>query len=367
MISFLKPNLPDLNTYTKYLEHIWHTAQLTNNGTLLIELENRLKTYLGVPHLRIVSSGTTALQIAIRALELTGEIITTPFSHLSTTNALLWQHCIPKFVDIEEQTFCIDPDKIEDAITDKTSAIIATHVYGYPCNAERIGAIARKHNLKVIYDGAQAFAVTLSGQSIFNCGDVSIVSFNATKIFHTIEGGGIITNSRELDEKCSEIRYFGIRQEAPNRLGINGKNSEFHAAMGLCNLAKVDDYIAKQRDIYFLYKSLLKDLPVRFPEYKADVDYNFAYFPVIFNSKEQTERIKNKLHEMGISTKKYFSPSLNKLPYLISGSCPIAESISGRVLCLPLYYDLSLADAEKIATLIAAQLRLHNEAIYITK
>lgn len=356
MIPFLKPNLPDLNTYTSYLEQIWQTAQLTNNGSLLIELENRLKAYLDVPHLRIVSSGTTALQIAIHTLALTGEVITTPFSHLSTTNALLWQHCIPKFVDIEEETFCIDPGKIEAAITDKTSAVVATHIYGYPCNVERIEAIAREHNLHVLYDGAQAFAVKLNNQSVFKCGDISIVSFNTTKLFHTIEGGAIITNSSELDEKCSEIRRFGLKQEVPNRLGINGKNSEFHAAMGLCNLAKVEQYIAKHRDISCCYKSILKEPHVQFPKYKADVDYNFSYFPVIFNSKERVEQIRGELHKMGVGTKTYFSPSLNKLPYLISGTCPVAEGISGRVLCLPLYSDLTLKDAEKIATLVAARL-----------
>ncbi len=356
MIPFLKPNLPDLGAYTKYLEQIWQTAQLTNNGSLLVALENQLKAYLGVKYLRIVSSGTMALQIAIQALDLKGEVITTPFSHLSTTNALLWQQCTPRFVDIEEKTFCIDAGKIEAAITAKTTAILATHVYGYPCHTERIEAIARKHKLKVLYDGAQAFGVKQNGQSIFISGDVSIVSFNATKIFHTVEGGAIITTNRELDVKCNEIRYFGLSREVPSRVGINGKNSEFHAAMGLCNLKLVNGYIDRQRDLYVRYKSGLANLPLRFPEYKSEVDYNFSYFPIIFDSEGQAEQVKNELHRTGIGVKKYFSPALNKLPYIISGNCPVAETISGRVLCLPLYYDLSPEDIEKIVTLIAKRL-----------
>jgi dTDP-4-amino-4,6-dideoxygalactose transaminase len=352
MINVVKPNLPGLEEYVAYLHKIWDTVFLTNNGPLVTELENQLKQYLDVKYLRIVSSGTIALQIAIKCLELEGEVITTPFSHVSTLNSILWQNCTPVFVDIEPHSYCIDSSKIEAAISGKTCAIIATHVYGFPCQVEHIQKIAGKHGLKVIYDGAHAFGVKLNNQSIFNYGDMSIVSFHATKVFHCIEGGAIISNCEKTDQQCSEMRSFGFQDPSRFIVGINGKNSELHAAMGLCNLPKVNMLIEKRRDIYNLYKIILNDLPLQYPNPIDEIEYNFSYFPVIFPSEEKVISIIDVLNKVGVYPRRYFHPSLNKLYNETVNNCPVAEDISKRVLCLPLYYDLSLEDAEKIARLI---------------
>jgi len=352
MINVVKPTLPKLEEYVTYLQKIWETSLLTNNGPLVIELENQLKKYLDVKFLRIVSNGTIALQIAIKSLELEGEVITTSFSHVATLNSILWQNCKPVFVDIEPQSFCIDVSKIEAAISDKSCAILATHVYGFPCHVEGIQKLASKYGLKVIYDGAHAFGVKLNNQSILRYGDVSTVSFHATKVYHCIEGGAIISNCEETDQKCMEIRHFGLSDENPDILGINGVNSEFHAAMGLCNLPKVNIFIEKRSEIYNLYKTILKNLTLQIPNSIEDIEYNFSYFPVVFPSKEKLILIKDMLNKAGIYPRRYFYPSLNKLSFNTGNNCPIAESISERILCLPLYNDLSLDDTEKIARLI---------------
>lgn len=355
MINVSKPYLPPFQEYSRYLEGIWNNGRITNHGPLITELEHQLKEYLGVNYVQVVASGTVALQIAIKSLELQGEVITTAFSYVSTVNALLWGNCQPIFVDIEEKTFCIDPAKIEASITNKTSAILATHVYGYPCEVRKIQSIADRYNLKVIYDGAHAFGVKLYDQSILNYGDVSAVSFHATKLYHTIEGGAIFTNDEQIAKKCILLRAFGLQDTDPHCAGINGKNSEFHAAMGLCNLPKVADFIRKRQEIALVYRSILKKLPLQFPEHPAEVAYNYAYFPVLFSSEEKLLSVKNELANHGINTRRYFYPSLNKLSYCTGTDCPIAEDTSQRVLCLPLYYELSLADAQMIAQVIVRQ------------
>lgn len=354
MINVVKPTLPGLEEYIYYLKKIWKTSYLTNNGPLIIELENELKQYLDVEYLRIVSSGTIALQIAIKCLELEGEIITTPFSHISTLNSILWQKCTPVFVDIEPQSLCIDSSKIEAAITSKSVAILATHVYGFPCDVVHIKKLADKYGLKVIYDGAHSFGVKLNNQSVFKYGDVSAVSFNATKVFHCVEGGAIITNNEKIDKACCELRYFGLSNDNPNAVGINAKNSEFHAAMGLCNLPKIDMFIEKRQELYNLYKNLLEKLPLEFPYSLNEIQYNYSYFPVIFPTRKKLMFIKDVLNKESIYPKRYFYPSLNKLSYNTGDNCPIAENISERILCLPLYHDLSIDDVKKIAQLIVS-------------
>jgi dTDP-4-amino-4,6-dideoxygalactose transaminase len=283
---------------------------------------------------------------------LAGEVITTAFSHVSTANCLLWGNLQPIFVDIEPNTFCIDPSKIEEAITERTSGILATHVYGFPCQVRQIEKIAEKYNLKVIYDGAHAFGVGVNNQSIFNYGNVSAVSFHATKLYHTVEGGAVITNDETIANKCMLLKNFGLQATVPHLAGTNGKNSEFHAAMGLCNLPKVEDFISKNREISEIYRSSIKHLPLTLPKANDEARYNYTYFPVVFKSAEEMIRVKNELEKAGVYARRYFYPSLNKLSYYREYSCPISESISQRILCLPLYYDLSVAEAETIAAVI---------------
>ena len=234
MIPVTKSFLPPIEDYIEYLKQIWDSNQLTNNGPLVKELEQKLKEYFDVKHLFFVSNGTIAEQIAIKAADLKGDIITTPFSYVATTSSIVWEGCQPVFVDIDPQTLCMNPDLIEDAITEKTTGIIPTHVYGIPCDVEKIQEIAEKHSLKVIYDAAHTFGGKYKGKSIASYGDISFLSFHATKVFHTVEGGAIITNDDELAHKISYMRNFG--HNGPEDfwgVGINGNNSEFHAAMGL--------------------------------------------------------------------------------------------------------------------------------------
>lgn len=352
MINVTKTYLPPLAEYNNYLEGIWNRGYVTNRGPLVLELEAKLREYLGVKNLLFVSNGTIALQIAIKALELEGEIITTPFSYVATTTAILWESCTPVFVDIEPQTYCIDPDKIEAAITEKTSAIMATHVFGYPCQVEKIEALAKKHNLKVIYDGAHAFGVKLNNDTVFNFGDVSTLSFHATKLFHTIEGGAIIAEDDELFKKITLFHQFGHIGDDYYTIGINGKNSEPHAAMGLCNLPRVGQFMEARKAISELYDSLLLPLGLQRPVEPAQVTYNYAYYPVIFESEEKLLQVKAKLAENQVNTRRYFYPSLNKLPYYTGENCPVSENVARRVLCLPFYQELALEDVERICTII---------------
>jgi dTDP-4-amino-4,6-dideoxygalactose transaminase len=358
MINISKPYLPSINEYQKYLQGIWKNSWITNNGPLVKELEKNLEEYLGVKHVHFVSSGTTALQIAIKAAELSGEVITSAFSYIATIDAIFWTNCVPVLVDIDQKTLCADPLKIEAAITNKTSAILVTHVYGNPCDVEKIKDIAKANNLKIIYDGAHAFNVKLFGQSIFNYGDISMVSFHATKLYHTIEGGAIITNNADLAEKCRLITNFGLYQNIPGILGINGKNSEFHAAMGLCNLPKVNDFIAKRKLLSEEYKNQLSSLTLQYPEIALNVDYNYAYFPIIFPSEKTLMIVKETLEKNKIYPRRYFFPSFSNLPFYKGNFCPISEEISKKILCLPLYYDLSICEVKLITSLIKSAMNI---------
>ena len=353
MINVTKAFLPPITEYTHYLEGIWERGWLTNNGPLVQQLENSLKEFLGVPHVQFLSNGTIALQIAIKALGLTGEIITTPFSYVATTTAILWENCEPIFIDIENNTFCIDATKIEAAITPRTSAILATHVYGYPCDVIAIEKIAKRHNIKVIYDGAHAFGVTIHGRSLLSFGDLATCSFHATKLFHTIEGGAIVINDDELAHKIWLYKSFGHIGDEYFTLGVNGKNSEFHAAMGLCNLPRVSGFIRNRQHLAVTYKQELSGLSLRYPESsEISLKYNYSYFPIVFNTEEEMLRVKEQLANNGINTRRYFFPSLNQLPYHTGAACPVSEDISCRVLCMPFYQELAIVDALRIAQLI---------------
>ncbi len=352
-INVTKTYLPSIEEYSKYLEGIWERGQLTNNGPLLVELENKLKDYLGVKHLLLINNGTIALQIAIRALELKDEIITTPFSYAATTTSIMWEHCIPVFADIDKETLCINPDEIRKRITPKTTAILATHVYGNPSDVEQIELIAQENNLNIIYDAAHAFGVKYKGQSVLNFGDISILSFHATKLFHTIEGGALITNDDELAHKISYLRNFGHNgPEAFYGYGTNGKTSEFNAAMGLCVLPKVPELIEARKKISELYDVLLSDSGLEKPKLHTFTDYNYSYYPVLFKSENDLIKAVNSLHSEKIFPRRYFYPSLNKLNYIGTQSMPISEDISTRILCLPLYYGLSQHDVKRIVSLV---------------
>jgi dTDP-4-amino-4,6-dideoxygalactose transaminase len=302
-----------------------------------------------------------ALQLAIKALDLKGEIITTPFSYVATTSSIVWENARPVFVDIDQETFTIDATKIESAITPKTSAILATHVYGIPCDVEAIQVISKKHNLKVIYDAAHAFGVKYKGESILNYGDLSTLSFHATKLFHTIEGGGVVTNDDEVAHRISYMRNFGHKgQEEFWGVGINGKNSEFHAAMGLCNYPHINSILATRKTQSETYDQTLSELGITLqrpviPDY---TDFNHAYYPVVFETEKQLLSVKDSLNASYIYPRRYFYPSLATLSYVNHNKLlPVSQSTSSRVLCLPLYHDLSKESIKRICTVIATILK----------
>jgi dTDP-4-amino-4,6-dideoxygalactose transaminase len=353
MIPVTKPFLPPRADYDRYLEGIWERNWLTNNGPLVNELELRLKEHLGLNHLLFVSNGTIALQLAIKALGLKGEIITTPFSYVATTTSIVWEGCSPVFVDILPDKLTINPDLIEAAITPNTSAILATHVYGIPCEVEKIQKIADKYGLKVIYDGAHAFGVKVKGKSIFEYGDISTCSFHATKIFHTIEGGAVFTKDPELLKRMA-FGHDGF--EKFNGIGINAKNSEFHAAMGLAILPHIEDIQKRKREQSLFYKGLLKGLKVTYPFTDRVENYNYSYFPVIFPDVAQLIKSMKFLEDNGIGSRRYFYPGLNNLDYT-KDICPVSDSISEKVLCLPLYYIMSKEEQRMIARIL---LRIQN-------
>jgi dTDP-4-amino-4,6-dideoxygalactose transaminase len=361
VINVTKSFLPPIEEYTKYLEGVWQSGHLTNHGPLVNELEQKLKDYLQVKHLFYVNNGTIALQIAIKALEITGEVITTPFSYVATTSSLVWENCTPLFADIDPSDYTIDERRIEEAITPRTTAILATHVYGIPCHVEGIRKIADRHKLKVVYDAAHAFGVLHKGKSILNHGDVSTLSFHATKLFHTVEGGAIVTNDDDVAHRISYMRNFGHKgQEEFWGLGVNGKSSEFHAAMGLCLLPRIGEIIESRRKLSRLYDQYLHEfkLNLQRPVVPETTEYNYSYYPVIFSSEKELLTVKDNLNAAYIYPRRYFFPSLNTLPYLHERrQLPVAESISPRVLCLPLYYDLAAEDVRRICNIIAQVLK----------
>jgi dTDP-4-amino-4,6-dideoxygalactose transaminase len=354
MINVTKTYLPPLDEYIQYLQGIWDRNQLTNNGLLVKELETRLKEFLGVKHLFFVSNGTIALQIAIKALDLVGEILTTPFSYVATTSSIIWEGCQPVFVDIEPKMWCLNPDLIETAITSRTAAILAVHVFGYPCEVERIQELADENGLKVIYDAAHAFGVRYKGESLFIHGEISTLSFHATKLFHTGEGGALVTNDDDLASRISYMRNFGHKgTEDFVGLGINGKNSEFHAALGLCILPKVPELIAKRKVICELYDTLLRDTGLVQTKQLEGTEYNYAYYPVLFDSEKQLLTSRATLNARNIYPRRYFFPALNMLPYIKPRfSMPVAESVAKHVLCLPLYDSIDMETVKDIAELL---------------
>ncbi|MDF2189651.1 DegT/DnrJ/EryC1/StrS family aminotransferase [Paraflavitalea sp. CAU 1676] len=342
MIPVTKPFLPPVEEYEAFVRDIWQRQWLTNNGPLVNELELKLKVYLDVPHMLFVSNGTIALQLAIRALELKGEIITTPFTFIATTSSAMWENCKPVFVDIDPGTLNIDPAKIEEAITPETSAIIATHVFGNPCDIMAIEDIARKHGLKVIYDASHCFGTKYMGKSVFSYGDVSTTSFHATKIYHTIEGGAVFTQDPELLKKMAYMRNFGF--DGPENfacVGINAKNSEFHAAMGLANLKYADEILAKRKELYLYYVENLERLDKQLQSLQKNTVYNYSYLPILLPSEEQIKKIELYLNANLIYPRRYFFPSLHTLNFVDKYDCPVSLCVSKRVMCLPMHHKLT--------------------------
>ncbi|HMO61137.1 MAG TPA: DegT/DnrJ/EryC1/StrS family aminotransferase [Ferruginibacter sp.] len=358
MIPVTKPFLPPIEEYNKYVKDIWQRNWLTNNGPLVNDLELNLKEYLGVSHLLFTGNGTIAIQIALKALNITGEVITTPFSYVATTSSIVWEGCKPVFADIDPQTLNIDPSKIEAAITKNTQAILATHCFGNPCDVEKIQKIAQQHNLKVIYDAAHCFGTTYKGKSIFEYGDISTTSFHSTKLFHTVEGGAVFTKDKALLRAMALKRNFGHDgTEKFDGVGVNGKNSEFHAAMGLCNLKYINDILAKRKEQCLYYDELLKNLRVQKQQLLDAKGYNYAYYPVVFESEEMLFKSKAELEKKEIYPRRYFYPSLSSLNYVQSVPMPVSDDIAKRILCLPLYSELTKEEQRVIMRLL---LRVQN-------
>ena len=360
MINVTKSFLPPIENYTKLLEGVWGRAHLTNNGPLLMELEEKLKDYFAAKHFIFLNNGTSAIQLAIKGLGVTGQVITTPFSYVATTSSLVWENCEPVFADIDSKSLTLDPDQIEPLITEKTTAILATHVYGIPCDVERIEKIAKKHNLKVIYDAAHAFGVNYKGLPLVNYGDASTLSFHATKLFHTTEGGGLVTNDEAVAHRFSYMRNFGHKgQEDFWGVGINAKNSEFHAAMGLCVLPYVDAIIKKRKELSELYDKLLigQRLNINRPLIPDGTDYNYSYYPIVLESESHLISVRDSLNAQYVYPRRYFYPSLSKLNYVKKYHVPVSEETSCRVLCLPLYYELETDQVKRICSVISQVLR----------
>jgi dTDP-4-amino-4,6-dideoxygalactose transaminase len=349
MIHVTKPYLPNKDKYVGYVSSIWEKVHLTNHGPLAQKLEQIIPQVIGSPSMCYVTNGTIALQLAIQALDLKGEILTTPYSYVATTSAILWEKCKPVFVDVLSNGN-INPNLIEEQITDKTSAILATHVYGVPCEIDRIQRVAEKYGLKVIYDAAHAFGVTFRGKSIFQFGDASTASFHATKLFHTVEGGAVFSRSREVLEKTALMRAFGHIGDEHFCLGINGKQSEFHAAMGLCVLPEVESLINERKGIFEIYLKELSDV-FEFvnQDLPLDVEYNYAYVPIRVPHFCVIEKFVLLCHQKGVGIRRYFYPSLNKLPYISDNRImPVSESLANSVVCIPIFNKMKSQEVDLV-------------------
>lgn len=361
-IYVTQPFLPPLEEFKPYLEQIWESKWLTNNGPFHQRLEKKLAEYLGVDHLALFANGTFALVTALQALRITGEVITTPFSFVATTHSLLWNGIKPVFVDIHPETFNLDSEKIEAAITPHTTAIMPVHVYGKPCDVEKTQNIADIYGLKVIYDAAHAFGVNYKGESILKHGDLSTLSFHATKVYNTFEGGAIICRDAKMKKRIDDLKNFGFHDEvtvvAP---GINAKMNEVQAAFGLLQLKYISEAIDRRREIDSIYREQLSDVPDIFcPPLPSDTIYNYAYFPIIVETGYPISRdeLYEKLRQNGIFTRRYFYPLISDfpmyrgLPSAHRDNLPVATKVAGSVLCLPIYPALRLEDQQRIIKII---------------
>jgi dTDP-4-amino-4,6-dideoxygalactose transaminase len=353
MINVTKTFLPTIENYNAYIQRAWDAVWLTNRGELTLELESKIKDKYNINHIIITNNGTIPIQIALKLLGNKGEIITTPFSYVATTSAILWENCTPVFVDIHPELLTIDETKIEAAITTKTTAILATHVFGNPCHVEAIENIAKKHNLFVIYDAAHCFGVIYNGNSIFNYGDVSTCSFHATKIFHSGEGGAMFCNDEKLFHKLYYSHNFGHNGPIDfHGLGINAKISELQSAMGLAIFDNLEHIFDERRKVVEFYLKNLNFDKVTTMKIREKTEWNYSYFPLIFQSEEELLSAQKRLNEAEIFPRRYFYPSLNTIDFVNGASMPISESIASRILCLPLYVGLTEVELKLIVNLI---------------
>lgn len=357
MITVTKTFFPPLKEYNSQLQRIWENQWLTNRGELVLELEEKLKKYLAISNIIVTNNGTVPLQIALKLLGNGGEIITTPFSYIATTAAIVWENCTPVFVDINPNYLTIDETKIEAAITNKTTAILATHVFGNPCNIDAIQKIADKYNLKVIYDAAHSFGVKYNDKSIFEFGDISTCSFHATKLFHTGEGGAMFANSEELQHRIFYSHNFGHNGPlAFHGLGINGKMSELQAAMGLAVFPYMEEILAERKEIVDYYDANVNFTKLKKLKIRKNTKWNYSYYPVVFENEEQLLKVQKVLNENQTFPRRYFYPSLNTIEYANGSAMQISESIASRVMCLPLYFGLDKKDLERIVNFINSEL-----------
>jgi dTDP-4-amino-4,6-dideoxygalactose transaminase len=357
MIHVTKTYLPNKEKYQKYVDEIFENGWVTNNGPMVQRLEKKLAEYLGVKNVVLVSNGTVALEIAYRTLGINGFAITTPFSFVATTSSLVTNGILPIFADIDEKTLNLNPANIEKLITPNTSAIVPVHVFGNACEVEEIEKIAKKHDLKVIYDAAHAFDVKYKDKSVLNYGDISTLSFHATKLFHTIEGGALIINDDKLAQKARYLINFGIEnQESIPHLGTNAKMNEFEAAMGLCVLDDIEKIKESRKEVIEYYEKGLKGI-VQFQEQNQNATENYSYFPVIFKDEAELLRVQKALNDKQIFPRRYFFPSLDTLNYIEpKQECKISRDISKRILCLPVYTELEKDIQEKIIQTIKENL-----------
>lgn len=350
IIPVTKTFLPPFEEYTSQVNRAFKNEWLTNRGELIRELEDKLKEFLNVNWITVTNNGTVPIQIALKLLANGGEVITTPFSYVATTAAIIWENCTPVFVDIHPDYLTIDEEKIEEAITGRTTCILATHVFGNPCHIERINEIARKHNLKVIYDAAHCFGVNYKGESIFNSGDVSTCSFHATKLFHTAEGGAMFCREEKLQHQLFYSHNFGHNGPLDfHGLGVNAKISEVQAAMGLAVLPYMDQIISERKKVVDFYNENLNFGMLKGMKIRENTDWNYSYNPIVFESEEQLLKVQRALNVENIQPRRYFYPSLNNLPYVDQVKMNVSDSIAKRVLCLPLYVGL---EEENIWTIV---------------
>nr|WP_319271822.1 DegT/DnrJ/EryC1/StrS family aminotransferase [uncultured Draconibacterium sp.] len=362
-ISITQPVLPNLDEFTNYLNDIWERKWVTNNGEFHKELETALSEYLGVPYISLFSNGTLALISALQVLGATGEVITTPYSFVATTHAIWWNHIKPVFVDIEPEFCTIDPKKIESAITPATTAILPVHIYGNPCKEMEIQAIADRYGLKVIYDAAHAFSVRQNGESILNFGDLSVLSFHATKVFNTIEGGAIVCHNEKIKKQIDYLKNFGFTGEtevvAP---GINAKMNEVQAAYGILQLKSIDEHIKMRKELYEIYRESLNGISgIRLMNKPEDLSYNYAYVPIFVDEQEygiSRDDLYQKLKENNIYGRRYFYPLISQFPTYQGldsanpSNLPVAMKLSQEVICLPIYPGLNPKDVRMICSLI---------------
>lgn len=359
-ILVTSPLLPDLQEFNQYLQQIWDSKWITNNGSFHQQLEKALADYLGVEYISLFTNGTLPLITALQALGLTkGEVITTPYSFVATSHSIWWNQLTPVFVDIEEETCGMDPAKIEAAITPNTVAIMPVHCYGKPCKTKEIDTIAKKHGLKVIYDAAHAFGVRVNGESILNAGDISTLSFHATKVYNTIEGGALVCHSPEMKHQIDNLKNFGFRGEvnveAP---GINGKMDEVRAAYGLLNLKQVDAAIEARKKVADAYREALKDVKgIRFFDDMEGVRHNYSYFPIFVDAEQYgltRDELYEKMKAANIYGRRYFYPLITAFepyrdyPTAAASNLPVATKIADQVICLPMHHALSDDDVKRI-------------------